>query len=338
MLFRSKHNYQRKRPLNGKEEIFLRMRKIVLIICVFCIILSACNIPNGNNEFQLPSVSSEENKADESNAPSQTTVIPEESKMEGSEQPQLDENETAEYSIIDLSSFFGEMTGSAILLDSSGVYQVYNLEGNKKRVSPCSTFKIVAVLAALDLGIITKEESLIEWDGTVWPIRSWNTDMDASAAFSTSCVWYFRKLIDKIGVDNLQDYLGMLSYGNQNITQWEGSGVNGNPLIDGFWLESSLLISPIEQMEVLERIFKGGTDIKPETVEVLKEYMHIADFDGSGELYGKTGTGNGGWFIGFIETNREYTFFAIRLDNQGNGNGAEAKTIAENIIKLNLQI
>lgn len=48
-----------------------------------------------------------------------------------------------------------------------------------------------------------------------------------------------------------------LQYGNCDISDWEGrlNTNNDNRALTGFWLEASLLISPKEQTEVMERIF-----------------------------------------------------------------------------------
>ncbi len=55
----------------------------------------------------------------------------------------------------------------------------------------------------------------------------------------------------------MQTELDRLSYGNCDISDWNGglNTNNNNPALTGFWIESSLLISPREQVEVLERIF-----------------------------------------------------------------------------------
>lgn len=55
----------------------------------------------------------------------------------------------------------------------------------------------------------------------------------------------------------MQTELDRLSYGNCDISDWNGglNTNNNNRALTGFWLESSLLISPKEQVEVLERIF-----------------------------------------------------------------------------------
>ena len=48
-----------------------------------------------------------------------------------------------------------------------------------------------------------------------------------------------------------------LEYGNCDISDWEGrlNTNNNNRALTGFWIESSLAISPKEQTEVMERIF-----------------------------------------------------------------------------------
>lgn len=46
--------------------------------------------------------------------------------------------------------------------------------------------------------------------------------MDFEQAFSYSCVWYFRKIIDEIGQERMQEALEKLSYGNCDISDWEG--------------------------------------------------------------------------------------------------------------------
>lgn len=55
----------------------------------------------------------------------------------------------------------------------------------------------------------------------------------------------------------MQEALNRLSYGNGDISDWEGrlNTNNKNRAMTGFWIESSLLISPREQTEVMERIF-----------------------------------------------------------------------------------
>ena len=70
-------------------------------------------------------------------------------------------------------------------------------------------------------------------------------------------------MIDDIGKERMQEELEKLRYGNCDISDWEGrlNTNNSNRALTGFWIESSLKISPKEQTEVMERIFGSGSDI-----------------------------------------------------------------------------
>jgi len=233
---------------------------------------------------------------------------------------------------VDLSSYFNGLLGAAVFLDKSGNYTVYNKPACELRVSPCSTFKIISTLAAFEYDVVTPSQSVIAWDGTKWTFESWNKDLTISEASQSSCVWYYRKLIDQIEKENMTDFLDTLNYGNCDISQWGGSEFNKNPLIDGFWLESSLLISPREQVDVMYRIFENKTEIDENNISVLKKMMYKEDTDSSIEIYGKTGTGRGGWFVGFFESEGDNTYFAIYLNEQEDVNGTKAQEITNNII------
>ena len=58
-------------------------------------------------------------------------------------------------------------------------------------------------------------------------------------AFRTSCVWYFRQVIDDIGKEAMETALEKLRYGNQDISDWEGiqNTNNSNRALTGFWIE-----------------------------------------------------------------------------------------------------
>ena len=60
------------------------------------------------------------------------------------------------------------------------------------------------------------------WSGEEFWNEDWNKDIDFEEAFRTSCVWYFREVIDEIGKERMQEALDTLSYGNCDISDWEG--------------------------------------------------------------------------------------------------------------------
>lgn len=148
---------------------------------------------------------------------------------------------------------------------------MYNSELVLTRRSPCSTLKIISSLIALENKIIIPEDSTRKWSGEVFWNEDWNRDIDFSEAFHTSCVWYYRQVIDDIGKDMMKKELDKLQYGNSDILDWKGrlNINNNNRALTGFWIESSLKISPKEQVEVMERIFGENLDYSETTQKAL---------------------------------------------------------------------
>lgn len=232
---------------------------------------------------------------------------------------------------------FDDMEGCAVFYSpDENKYTLYNKDMCNKQVSPCSTFKVISALIGLKNGIINSEDSRMGYNGTQYPVKEWNSDLTLQEAFRTSCVWYFRKIIDGVGKDEVQKELDALTYGNCDISEWEGNHKNQIADLNGFWLESSLKISPKEQVDILTSIFSGETEYSADNIKLLKTIMKIDDSNGL-ELYGKTGTGTNGnaWFIGFFETAGAANYFAIYLDDEKRNNisGTDAKKVAQAIIE-----
>lgn len=241
---------------------------------------------------------------------------------------------------INLEDYFNGLNGAAVLYRPfENSYQIYNQETALTQRSPCSTFKIISSLIALENGIIKPENSTRAWSGEVFWNEAWNKDIAFEEAFRTSCVWYYRELIDELGKDIVQKELKRLHYGNCDISDWEGrlNTNNNNRALTGFWIESSLKISPKEQVEVMERIFGECSVYTPETQSNLKRVMLVsAESDSVTSIYGKTGMGksNGitvdAWFTGFAETAEGKIYFCIYLGetDEKNVSSARAKEIA----------
>ena len=135
-----------------------------------------------------------------------------------------------------------------------------------------------------------------------------------------------------------------LQYGNCDISDWQGkqNTNNNNPVLTGFWIESSLKISPKEQVEVMERIFGDDSQYSDEIIKELEKAMYVDDSQNSNvSVYGKTGMGkdNGvvvdSWFVGFFNTKeKEKIYFSIYLGETENEDvsSVRAKEIALDII------
>lgn len=244
----------------------------------------------------------------------------------------------------DWSSYFGGLTGAAVIYDrAENRYAVYNGELAGTRRSPCSTFKIISSLIGLEQGIILPDDSVRTWSGEMFWNEDWNRDIGFEDAFRTSCVWYFREVIDEIGRETMQKELEKLAYGNCDISDWKGeqNTNNSNRALTGFWIESSLKISPKEQTEVMERIFGENSTYSEETIEILKEVMRLPEEYGTDiPVYGKTGMGKtdgitvDAWFTGFAETSEEPVYFCVYLgqSEERDATSAAARDIAVQII------
>ena len=239
----------------------------------------------------------------------------------------------------DWSKYFNGLNGTAVIYDASDRrYTMYNSDLALTRRPPCSTFKIISSLIGLENGIIIPENSTRTWSGEIFWNEDWNRDIDFHEAFRTSCVWYFRQVIDDIGKDLMQKELDKLQYGNCDISDWEGelNTNTNNRALTGFWIESSLMISPKEQVEVMERIFSGGSDYSEETQNELKKVMLLPEQDRTDiSIYGKTGLGVANdivvdaWFTGFAESTTGNIYFCVRL---GRADGMDvSSTLAKEI-------
>lgn len=239
--------------------------------------------------------------------------------------------------IIDLSEDFDGNNGCAVFYEASkDTYIYFNKDMCEEMYSPLSTFKIIAAGAALEKGIVQTPNDKMQYSGDKYPFESWNNDLGLKDAFKESCVWYFRQLIDRIGIEDMQQVVNELNYGNKDISQWNGSGLNEQADLNGFWLGSSLKISPQNQVDVIKSIFEYGNGFSEKTISLLKDIMLVKS-DNSINIYGKTGTGkdNTAWFVGFSEQCGFRTYFAVYISNGANKQaaGANAREIAINIIE-----
>lgn len=230
---------------------------------------------------------------------------------------------------LNLAAHFPGQEGCFVLYDNAKEqYSIYNEKMSRKRVSPNSTYKIYSALSALDAGVISPEKTNLSWDHKKYPFPSWNQDQTLKSAMESSVNWYFQTLDQKLGKTAMQKNLKRISYGNQNIS----GGMTS------FWLESSLKISPLEQVMLLRDFDQNHFGYSKETVNAVRDSIRLSSSHGR-MLYGKTGTGRvdgrdrNGWFIGFLKTKDNTYYFALRIQGEDNASGQKAAKAALKIIE-----
>lgn len=229
---------------------------------------------------------------------------------------------------IDLTNYFGEYEGSFVLYDSKrDTWKIHDMERAALQVAPNSTYKIYSALLGLEKDIITPESSFIKWNRTPYPFEAWNANQTLPSAMNASVNWYFEYIDEQLGKTSVQEYLHNIGYGNEDLS--------GD--FSSYWMESSLKISPIEQVELLTRLQNQNLGFTVENVNAVKDAIHISS-SSFGDFYGKTGTGrvNGqdinGWFIGFIENTDNTYFFATNIQNEQHATGSKASDITLSIL------
>ncbi len=224
---------------------------------------------------------------------------------------------------------FNGYEGAFVLYDlKNNKYHIYNPLLSKKRVAPLSTFKIGIALVGLEEGIIQDENMIIPWNKKRYPFKEWNKDHNLKTSMKYSVNWYYEEVSDKIGYKDMKKYIDTMKYGNKVISY--------NRI--GFWNESSLKISPIEQIQFLRNFYGYKLPFSKENADKVKEVIKIAK-NRNGQLSGKTGTAMvnnkniNGWFIGYVEKEDNIYFFATNINAMDKASGSQAKEITLSILK-----
>ncbi|MDP5082878.1 MAG: penicillin-binding transpeptidase domain-containing protein, partial [Rickettsiaceae bacterium] len=172
---------------------------------------------------------------------------------------------------------------------------IHNTDRANERLSPASTFKIPNSLIALEEGILANQYQKIQWDGKKRFLDAWNKHQDLKSAFRYSCVWFYQELAKQIGRDKYLNYLKKFNYGNQLL---------GDD-ITTFWLgdEGDLKISPLEQIEFLQKIYQQKLPVSKETFSILQDIM-LEESNEHYNLYSKSGAATKdwkghGWYVGY---------------------------------------
>ncbi|MCY9590651.1 hypothetical protein PC41400_17565 [Paenibacillus chitinolyticus] len=80
-----------------------------------------------------------------------------------------------------------------------------------------------------------------KWDGNRRAREIWNQDHTSASAMRYSVVWYYQAMARDIGKERMQEWVNRADYGSKDFSGG----------IDRLWLNSSLKISPVEEVDFL---------------------------------------------------------------------------------------
>lgn len=232
----------------------------------------------------------------------------------------------------ELEAYFEGHEGSFVMLDvSNDQYHIYNKDKSMTRISPYSTYKYLIALMGLEADMLTIDNTMLQWDGTVYPFNEWNKDHTLASAMTYSVNWYFEEVASKVGKEEIKWYMDRINYGNNDIS----GGVRD------YWNYSTLTISPLEQVEVLKDFYTYNMPFSKQNIDAVKDVLKISDQNGY-SLSGKTGTliinnqETCGWFIGYIEMDDTAYIFVTNIEGTEDAGGAKAREITLAILQDNI--
>ena len=215
---------------------------------------------------------------------------------------------------------FKNFQGTIVVYDQGAdQYIIHNKKRAAIRFSPFSTYKIPHSIIALESGVITDTEQIIKWDTKKYPRekwwpKTWSGDHNLRSAIKFSVVPVYRHLAGLIGPKTMQGYVDRFDYGNKDIS----SG------LDDFWLNGSLQISALEQIEFLKKFYNYQLPVSKKTIGQVKKIL-IREQTPAYKLSAKTGAGYIdpkqslalGWYIGYLEKPGAVYFFALNIQGKG---------------------
>ncbi len=232
---------------------------------------------------------------------------------------------------VDLSAAFSGVRAAFVLRDVSGGRTLrYDPGLAARRVSPCSTFKIPNSLIALETGVAPDASFSLRWDGQRREVEAWNRDHDLRSAIRYSVVWYYQELARRVGEPRMRRWVEAFGYGNQDVSGG----------IDRFWLGSSLVISPDEEVDFLGRLYAGELPVSARSRSIVEEIL-LQDPPAPGLVYsGKTGSCRDegahdphGWWVGSVAREGRLYLFAALIEGPG-ASGAACRPMAEKALGI----
>nr|WP_259294926.1 class D beta-lactamase [Paraburkholderia sp. DHOC27] len=189
------------------------------------------------------------------------------------------------------------------------------------RTTPASTFKIAISLMGFDSGFLKDAHTPTlpyrtgypDWGGDAW-----RQPTDPSRWIKYSVVWFSQQVTQSLGMTRFANYTRAFAFGNADV--------RGDSRHDGLthaWIDSSLQISPLEQVAFLTKVVNRTLPVSGHAYDMTSQITEVATLAGGWDTHGKTGTGfpansdgsddeahGWGWFVGWATRNGKTLVFA----------------------------
>lgn len=264
----------------------MKKKHIAVLCLILCIIFSGCNyqVKNDTQYIEPEAVYIEDNSTES--------------------------DSIQEKVVSDLEGYFKgyDEAGCIILNTISNEKSIFNNEVTLQEMSPLSTFKIINTVILLEENIFEDENTQFIWDGSNYPIDSWNKDQTVKTAFKNSVVWVYQEASNKLDRNVYAEYLNQCNYGNKDVSGREGT----------FWINSSLKLSLSEQVDFLKKLYDETLSFSKDNIHKVKEMM-LEEQNEKYSIYGKTGSNKADGiylYVGYVigEDNQDYIFSAYVSD------------------------
>lgn len=189
-----------------------------------------------------------------------------------------------------------------------------------RRVSPASTFKVPLAVMGYDAGFLLDEHRpAIEYDPALEAPKRDRKTVDPTIWERDSIIWYSRAITKALGEQRFATYVRDLDYGNADVTGTPG----GDDGLTRSWVDSSLAISPVEQVAFVRRLLADELPVSREASRMTRSILPTFEA-GNWLVTGKTGStrlragkdGKAvGWFVGWAERDGRRLAFARLVVN-----------------------
>ncbi|RWO83743.1 MAG: class D beta-lactamase [Mesorhizobium sp.] len=227
-----------------------------------------------------------------------------------------------------------------LILDAASGETLYRDGVCDQRFSPASTFKVPLALIGYDSGILSDEHTPA-WDykPEFKAVKRDQKTVDPTIWEKDSVLWFSQEITRRLGSERFAGYVSKFDYGNTDV-----AGIAGrNDGLTRSWVNSSLEISPVEQVNFLRRLLAGELPVSAKAHAMTKAILPTFR-SGGWTVQGKTGTtrlGESadkgplgwrslGWFVGWANKDaRSIVFARLVIDTKRSDTpkGPQTRTI-----------